>query len=352
MQRRVTIRDIAKAAGVHFTTVSRALAKHPSIPDKTCERIARIAAELEYAPDPMVSALSAYRTQLHEPTFHGTLAWVSNAFTRNGWNTCPTFDSYYKGAAHRAEKLGYKLDEFWLREPGVTIPRFERTLAARNIRGLIFSPQPSAKMRIRLNWDRFASVTFGRTLAWPPLNAVSPDCFSAMQITVRHLRSLGYRRIGLALTSTSDERVNTAWSAGFLAAQRHWQRNERLAVHMPKIITAGNFLQWLKAGKPDAVISQELWLLNVLETNGYTVPQEIGFATPTVTSYPHTREISGVDENAFAVGESSVDVLVGMIHRGEWGIPAVNKRVFILGSWTDGSTLVRKNSPARKETKN
>ena len=117
MDRRTTVRDIAKRAGVHFTTVSRALSKHPSIPVTTCERIRKIAEELHYVPDPMLSALTAYRTRLAAPTFHGNIAWITNSFTREGWNTCPTFDLYCKGAKARAAELGYKLEEIGHQDP-------------------------------------------------------------------------------------------------------------------------------------------------------------------------------------------------------------------------------------------
>jgi len=91
MERRVTIRDIATAAGVHFTTVSRVLTKRPGVSLEIRERVTRIAGDLKYVPDPMLSALTNYRNNLRAPTFHGNIAWMTNAFTRNGWNTCLTF---------------------------------------------------------------------------------------------------------------------------------------------------------------------------------------------------------------------------------------------------------------------
>jgi len=344
MERRVTIRDIAKAAGVHFTTVSRALTKHPCIPAATRERIAKIAVDLGYAPDPMVSALTNYRIRLKATSFHGNIAWMTNGFTRNGWNSCATFGLYFEGAKKRAEQLGYRLEEFWLREPGMSTSRMEEILAARNIRALIFSPQPGSKMRIRLSWDRFSAVRLGYTLAWPTLRTVSADCFNAVQVVVRHARSLGYRRLGFVVTSKSDARVDRAWSGGFLSFQRLWPREEKLPLLSTKVITATNFLKWVKAHRPDVVVSQELWLLDVLEKNGYSVPRDIGFATPTLTSFSHTRKISGVNENALETGGSAVEAVVAMVQRGESGIPTTIQSVLTRGTWEDGDTLLRKTS--------
>ena len=341
--RRITVRDIAKRAGVHFTTVSRALAKHPSIPTRTCDRIRKIADELKYVPDPMLSALTTYRTRLATPTFHGNIAWLTNGFTREGWNCCGTFDLYFQGANRRAQELGYRLEEFWMREPGMTSRRIVEILTARNIRGLILSPQPRSKMRVRLDWARFAAVTFGFTLAWPNLHLVTGNCFHSVQEVARHLRALGYRRLGLVLTAGSNVRVNHAWSGGFLSLQQEWPRDQKIPLHIARNITEHGFLKWVKTHRPDVVISQEVSLIKVLEQNGYQVPADIGFASQTLTSYAHTRKIAGFDENAMEAGAVAVNLLVGMMHRGEWGIPQLTQNILIKGTWREGDTVTRQN---------
>lgn len=58
----VTIKDIARAAGVSHTTVSRALGGSPQIKRETRERIARIAADMNYAPNFSAKSLVQRRT--------------------------------------------------------------------------------------------------------------------------------------------------------------------------------------------------------------------------------------------------------------------------------------------------
>ena len=53
----VSIKDIAKAAGVSPSTVSRALSDHPRISDKTKERIRRLAQEMGYTPSLLARGL-------------------------------------------------------------------------------------------------------------------------------------------------------------------------------------------------------------------------------------------------------------------------------------------------------
>lgn len=53
----VTLKDIAKVAGVSHSTVSRALHRNPMIPPETAERIRKIADDLGYVPNTVASGL-------------------------------------------------------------------------------------------------------------------------------------------------------------------------------------------------------------------------------------------------------------------------------------------------------
>ena len=58
----VSIKDIARAAGVSHSTVSRALADSPLVADKTKERIQRLAREMGYTPSAIARGLVTQRT--------------------------------------------------------------------------------------------------------------------------------------------------------------------------------------------------------------------------------------------------------------------------------------------------
>lgn len=59
---RVTIRDVARAAGVSIGTVSLAMADHPDVAETTKERVRQAAADLSYSPSAVGRALQARRT--------------------------------------------------------------------------------------------------------------------------------------------------------------------------------------------------------------------------------------------------------------------------------------------------
>lgn len=61
-RQRLTIHDVAKAAGVSIGTVSLAMADHPDVAEATKERVRKAASELSYSPSAVGRALQARRT--------------------------------------------------------------------------------------------------------------------------------------------------------------------------------------------------------------------------------------------------------------------------------------------------
>ena len=105
-QRRVTLSDVAKKAGVHVTTVSLALRNHPRLPETTRQRIQAMAEAMGYRPDPLLRALVAYRGNNIERRNTPTLAYVTNWNTRLGWKKVTAHPDSYAGAEAMANQLG------------------------------------------------------------------------------------------------------------------------------------------------------------------------------------------------------------------------------------------------------
>lgn len=337
---RVTQQDIARRAGVHRATVSMAFKGHPNIPSATRERILKIAAELGYSPDPMLSALAAYRNRKRPATYHGTLAWLVNSAYGFDWQDRtlrPHFSDYFSGAATQAKRYGFQLEVFDFNAPRLTPARLASILAARGVTGILLCPQPRPETNLDFPWQNFSAVTFGYSLATPRLHTVSATQYRAMRQTVHELRRLGYGRIGLALDADHDLRTDHNYLAGYLVEEHLAARGAPVPLLTAPYTDFGAVRQWLRAEKPDAIVTGNYHFLDVLTSLGRKVPEEIGVACPLLPSAD--TDLAGVIENSVEIGSVAVDVLIGMIHRQERGIPGNPQRIHVEGRWLPGKTL-------------
>jgi DNA-binding LacI/PurR family transcriptional regulator len=337
--RRVTQQDIARKAGVHRATVSMAFKGHPNIPKETRERILTIAAELGYAPDPMLSALAAYRNQRRAPTFHGTLAWLANSAFGFDWRDRrirPHFSDYFEGAKRRASVYGFQLETFDLHDSRMSPTRLAGVLRARGIGGVLLCPQPRPDTSMDFPWEQFSAVTFGYTLAVPRLHTVVAAQYRAMLQTMREMRQLGYRRVGLVLHGDHDQRTDHNYLAGYLVeAQREG------ALDVPPLTAPYEDLaalgSWIREHRPDAIVTGYYRILESLRALEVKVPGQLGAACPVLPSAD--SDLAGVVENSEHIGEVAVDLLVPMLQRGERGVPPSPHRVHVEGRWIPGKTL-------------
>ena len=67
--------EIAKRVGCSHATVSRALAGSPLISDATKEKVLRVAEELGYRKNAVVSNLMALLRTGRDPKHHSTISW-------------------------------------------------------------------------------------------------------------------------------------------------------------------------------------------------------------------------------------------------------------------------------------
>jgi LacI family transcriptional regulator len=334
---RVTMRDIAKRAEVHVTTVSLALRNHPNLSLATRQRIQKLAQSMEYRPDPMLSALWAYR-KLAKPVRHPlTLGYVTATPKGKGMKIYEAHQKIHQGAKEHAEKLGYEFQEYWLHEPGMTTKRWNKILTTRNLSGLIFVHSGIARSHIRLDWDRFCAVRIDPPLVWPRLHSIGNNQYRCMQIAVREARRHGYRKIGLAMNQWLNEHVDLLWSAGFLAEQHRHLFGKQIPMLISREWNQKIFTKWFLRHRPDVIVSQHIEILGWLKELGLKVPQDIGFIDLDCMDLTGAR--AGIHQHHDRVGAVAVEVLARMSQQNERGIPTVPQTILIDGSWVEGSTI-------------
>ena len=349
MQTRVTLRDVAAKAGVHQTTASRALKNDARVNPKTLAKVRTIAEQMGYMPDPMLSALNAYRHASRVSLYHGTVAWVTNFSTRGGWhNSC--FDLYFQGASEQLMRHGYRLEEFWLREPGMTARRLSQVLFQRGIRGLLICPLEISRGHLSLQWERFSAVTFGYSLVRPRLHLFSASHYYATIAAMHQLRTLGYRRIGMVASYDFDRRMNRMLTAAYQVELPKLPRSQALPICLlgdrDRSITAADkknkplILKWYRSYKPEVIvvtpaIPVSAWLME----EGYRVPEDVAVAN---LSFHSPGFDSGIIEPSEEIGRAAANFLAAMLQRGEYGIPSIPQRVLLEGKWFTGKSTLPK----------
>ncbi len=361
LKARVTQTDVARAAGVHNTTVSLALRNSPSIPESTRKRIRAIADELGYYPDPTLQALVAYRKGRMPKQQRDTLAYITNWNTRWGWRAVPAYERTYAGAQRKAAALGYQLEHFWLGEPGMTQRRLSSVLYHRNITGVLIASQSEDSAELsEIDWPRLSVVKIGCLPQSPLLHRVTDDHSGMARFAIRRVLAAGFERVGLVMTKWWDEAADEAWSAGYFAEQTHLPSDTRI----PFLALAGSrqdwasgypaqpyspesmaLAKWYEDYRPDVVLAFSPIVLTQMNHLGLAVQQDVGYVDLSLEC--SDGSITGFRHNSESIGEVAVATLVAQLQQNALGIPSVATTTLVGGTWFEGSSLPTLRLPSR-----
>ena len=316
----VSLRDIAREAGVHYTTVSLALRNDPRLPEKTRERIQQIALRLGYHANPLVSSLISNLKRARLPPELGVIGFLDTLSRPSGpFRRSPEGHPFYEGARRRAIELGYKMDLFQLHDTAMTSRRMASILKTRAIRGLIIDSHLFPRGHLSMDVSHFACVMRGYSNLLPRLHRVSHNHFQGVLCAIRSLRHFGYRKIGLALEEKADMLVNNQWTAGFLTYQRRSPAGQRVPLLLVRKLSPQNMQRWIERHQPDVVLGLQ-YILPMITDSGFTVPGEIGFANLDLDGSIDQKQ-AGIWQSMDIVGATAVDSVTAQMQRNECGFP-------------------------------
>ncbi len=335
--KRITLKDVAREAGVSVSAVSLALRKHPGIPEGTRLRIREVADKLDYRPDPALAALGAHRQSMTRERAATTIAYLDTRNPDQLPESIVRHSEYLSGVRKRGKEMGYHIELFWmLREAGGDGARASRILRARGIRGIMIAPFESPAGELDLDWDHFCAVSLGRSMARPRIYAVSHDHAGAISLAFARFLELGYRRPGLALEPELSDRVNRRWLAGFLIEQlTHIRKTNRLPPFIGAMTPPDALFHWLHQQRPDVLITIGAGSPELIKSAGLNIPRDIGF----VHLDTHLPEVSGIVQNMAEVGELAVQALHRILLSNEFGLPGTRQLTLVEGRWNAGETL-------------
>ncbi|HVT74180.1 MAG TPA: LacI family DNA-binding transcriptional regulator [Lacunisphaera sp.] len=360
--RRVTLADIAAKAGVHVTTVSLALRNHPRLPESTRQRIHKLAEEMGYRPDPLLRALISYRGRVMERRNMPTLAYVTNWATCWGWKKVTAHPDFYAGAEAKANQLGYKLEHFWMREPGLTQGRLSRMLYSRGINGLIIASHGREMGdALQFDWQNFSAVKIDYFPHQPVLHNVTNNQCDIIRLAMQKVMAAGYRRIGFVMHRGWDHAVDHLWTAGFLCEQQNLAPRERVPAHIfpephpierwfnetnvPVVVDQAALEKWLNKYQPEVVISKASFVLPVFKKLGIRVPRDVAFVDVFLEEL--NGMTAGVRQNHETVGAVAVEILAGQLQHNKFGVPEIPTTTYVEGTWFDGQSCPARVVAAR-----
>lgn len=190
-----TIRDVARAAGVSPMTVSRVINDSARVSTETRERVEQAIARLGYVPNHLARGLTRRKT--------GTLGLIVPDFTD------PFFSLILRGAERVARRSGFGVilcnTDGDLDQEGIYLEE----MIAQRVEGVLVAPvsdRSRGNLR-RLVSHRVPFVLIDRAIPGLECDLVQGDSVEGAREMVRHLLSLGHRRIAHV---TESQDVSTA----------------------------------------------------------------------------------------------------------------------------------------------
>lgn len=274
----ITIKDVAKAAGVAVSTVSKVMSDSPTISRETKERVRQLMTELGYHPNRAARALAQ-----GSALSIGVLMRLERdcAFTN------PYIFEILCGIESVSQRQGFTVTLCNERDLGKGSGELQRLLSDRRVDGLIvhaaagIKPLLDTLLAHQLPFVVIGKPGFAGNFSW-----VDIDNEYAGYLAAEHLIQCGYQRLAFVGGPATDT-ISSARLAGFQRA---------LAAHgrplQPQWIGHGDgdtasdgarlLGQW-QAQMPDAVVaSGNLLALGVVQqakSAGLTIGQELGVIT-------------------------------------------------------------------------
>jgi LacI family transcriptional regulator len=306
----ITIKDIAKQAGVSYATVSRALNNHPEINIETRKKIMRIAAEIGYQPNAIAQGLVKKETN--------TIGLIIPDITN------PFYPEVARGIEDAANEAGYTI---FLCNTNWKLQREENylnVLRQKQVDGVIMAPASEERKHLKevvTHWAK--NMVFINRVNLGSVTSVLIDDIRGGRMAVEHLINKGYQKIafvgGLADISSNRERfqgyqealeaaglkLNQAYIGGgdFKRASGH-QVTERLLQLDPR---------------PDAIFAANdilaLGVIQAIKEQGLRIPEDmavIGFDDIEFAALPEIQ-LTTVMQPKYDMGKLALQTLVAQI---------------------------------------
>lgn len=331
----VSLQHLARTLGLSRTTVSDALRGKGRVSQETIQRVRQCAEAAGYKANPLVATVLGSINRGRGTGFRGALA-VVDLHESVHWPHGPFSREIVAGAKARAEEMGFSIAEFVAGADVLPLPRLDVILQSRGIHGILVLPAWRQPDMSAIDWSRYAGIYTDEVTVGPELHSVCADHYGSMLYLLSLLESRGYRRPGLLLAHGRDERIRFRQRAAYCA----WQTARPNRDNIPPLITvddpnfATEFEPWFRTHKPDVVLSHFAdtpnWIRNCTK-------KPTGFVLLNVLD--RTAPCAALDLQPRLLGGRAVELVIGQILRGEFGVPEWPSRTMLQARWVEGPTV-------------
>jgi LacI family transcriptional regulator len=262
-----TIYDVAAAAGVAPSTVSRAFSRPGRVSAQTATRILAVAAELGYRANPLARALQNGKT--------ATIALVVSDVTN------PVFFAIIRGVEAAAAGAGYAM----LLADTQESETLERTLLDRllhGVDGVVLASSRLSDRTIRTVATQRPVVVLNRIVSGT--RCVVPDTGSGVGAALRHLVEYGHRSVTYMAGPAASWADGMRWRSVVDTAAEIGLKVNRVGPYMPTMAAGIAAAEDIRCQSPTAVLAYNdllaIGLIRGLGQVGVRVPDQtsvIGF---------------------------------------------------------------------------
>jgi len=348
---RPTYREIAKALGIHHTTVGRALSDHSRVAEATRARVWAKAREMGYRADPFISALQAHKGATAHRGGFCKIAVVIDSRTVFRF---PAVARMRRGVEARADARGARIEYFPLDEYGRDIRSVAKVLRARGLKWVLVMAVSAGDLGEGEALREFFCASLNLRLGSLP--SIMPDHFQCMRLTCRELASRGFRRPGLIIARSLDP---TGMNRSTAAFRDFWAKTHGGSREAPVLreehCDAATLSAWLERHRPDVVIESwrgvrdrefdpreprwASWLRRHRPEIFDARTRSLQSLRALLGPYPYVILDSledaetGIDTNRAFCARKAVDLLMGAFDRGENEAAGVPFGISVEGDW-------------------
>lgn len=312
-----SLRQLAKAAGVDPSTVSRVLRGQGRCSEATRKKILKAAEKLHYQPDPsVVRVMTRIRSNAPKQTSE-SIAYISHMSLEKKWKSLSLFK---QAIEQRAQELGYQFAFFDADEKEFSAKRLSQILYSRGIQGVILSPISEEKPPVELQWEHFSVVAIGRSQAKSGLHRVYSDVWHSVNEVLSYFLTQNYQRIGMIYTAHENRKMECFPEAAWLIASRRPDKKRLLPLLLVERYNSENAIKrYVEKHQPDLIISHSTFFYNYLKSWGTKIPQKVGVFS--LSDIPKQQSpISCLVPNHKRIGATAVELVSTLLAHNKLGL--------------------------------